>query len=154
MDKKPPYGVDCESCPDLHQDGSRDGETGKKDTRDYYCTNAQLIAKYQNLHDHLVGGVHLEPEKVSENRRCLFRPVSLERVEEFYEFLMGKVPDGIKVSSRMTPKLSKRMAFTIVWFLQEQTQVFPDHYEQCRKCKGLYNTENDGHNGKCDGCDP
>lgn len=136
-EKRPPYGVDCESCRDFHRD---------------WRTCAGVIAKYKNLHDAIVGGVHLEKEEIPANDRCLFRPVSLERVQEFYDFLTGQVPANIKIPPRMTPKLSKRMAFTIVWFLQEQTQVFPDTYEQCRKCRELYNTENDGYEGKCDGC--
>ena len=56
------------------------------------------------------------------------------------------------------PRLSSRMAFKIIWYLQEVMGVIPDHYERCITCGCLYDSWSEGHyderNGHhCDNCD-
>ncbi len=38
-----------------------------------------------------------------------------DRIEVLYEYLVGKLPDGVKC---FTPKLSLEDAFSVIWFLQ------------------------------------
>jgi hypothetical protein len=68
--------------------------------------------------------------------------ITLEQVDELYQFLQGTVPDGIYI--KHPPRLSKRMAFKIIYFLQEQTGVIPDHYEKCATCGDLFDSDNEG----------
>ena len=71
--------------------------------------------------------------------------MDIEKVEEFYEFLQQtKLPEGTHCK---IPKLSKKAAFNIIWFLQEITGVLPDSIEQCtrRGCGELFDTHAEGH---------
>jgi hypothetical protein len=74
----------------------------------------------------------------------------IEKIEEFYKFLQGELPDGIHM--KRPPHLSEQMAFRIIWFLQEQTCVLPDHVERCKTCGRLYDSENEGNDLHCDDC--
>ena len=47
----------------------------------------------------------------------------IEKVKAFYEFLKGD-----------TQKLSKRQAFSIIYYLQEHLPLFPDNIEKCENC--------------------
>lgn len=68
---------------------------------------------------------------------------NLDKVTELYEFLTGiAIPKDILAKS---PKLSRKKAFTVIWFLQEQTHCLPDYIEQCRECGGLYDSEREGY---------
>lgn len=85
----------------------------------------------------------------------------LQWVEEFYEFLQGKIPDGISLINGHVPRLTPKVANTIIWYLQEHLPVFPDKIEQCSKCKDLYDSWAQGHyselTGRCycgEGCEP
>jgi hypothetical protein len=80
-----------------------------------------------------------------------------ERLVEFYKFLQGKVPNNIVI--KHPPKLSGRMAFSIIWFLQERTGVFSDTIERCQSCGDLFDSAIEGKikdttrpSFKCDNC--
>jgi hypothetical protein len=85
---------------------------------------------------------------------------TIEQVQEFYEFLQGNRKETIcKLGSKITwkqedmPKLSQEQAFAIIYYLQEALYILPDHYEKCKKCGDLFDSENDGClGGYCDGC--
>jgi len=83
----------------------------------------------------------------------------LEWVEEFYEFLQGTLPGGIKMGRGHQPQMSAKKAFSIIWYLQEHFPVLPDNIERCSNCGSLFDSNSEGiyweSKGKdfCDGCE-
>jgi hypothetical protein len=83
----------------------------------------------------------------------------LEWIDEFYRFLQGDCPKTIKLGRGHQPKLSRKKAFAIIWYLQEHFPVFPDNVEQCSLCGELFDSDSDGDysalEGKyyCGGCE-
>lgn len=71
--------------------------------------------------------------------------ISLEKMEEFYNFLMGKeIPEGMRIPKHCQPKLTPKKAFTIIWFLQEHFRILPDNIEQCDVCRDLFDRNKSG----------
>ena len=74
-----------------------------------------------------------------------------KRIEELHAFLQGTLPEEVRM--KRPPKLSAKMSMSIIWFLQEQTEVLPDHYDMCCECKDIYDSYSGGHydenTGKC-----
>ncbi len=66
----------------------------------------------------------------------------LEWVEEFYEFLQGDVPSSVRLKEKLN--LSPEQAFNVIWYLQEQLPVFPDHIQRCGECDSLYDPRESG----------
>lgn len=65
-----------------------------------------------------------------------------DRIDELYKFLKGEeLPEGIYCKM---PKLLPKMAFTVIWFLQEHLHVLPDNIEQCDGCKELFDADGEG----------
>lgn len=69
--------------------------------------------------------------------------VPFEPTEKFYEFLKTEI------------KLSSKRAFEVIYYLQEHFEwdgedgthhdgILPDTYEQCQKCKDLFDSTSDG----------
>lgn len=87
--------------------------------------------------------------------------VTLEQVDDLYEFLMGRPPArlGLRLGRGHAPKLRPHAAFAVIWYLQEVLHVLPDHYEACHRCGNLFDTNCSGHLGRkekhqyCDNCD-
>ena len=69
------------------------------------------------------------------------KKISIEQVEELYQFLQGEIPKGIICKS---PHLSQRKAFTIIWFLQEHLRIIPDVFERCVRCGELFDSSREG----------
>jgi len=65
-----------------------------------------------------------------------------------YEYLQGKLPKGVKC---FAPKLSKKNAFSVIWFLQECIDCLPSKYECCSSCGEIYNSESEGHHSELNG---
>lgn len=88
-------------------------------------------------------------------------PITLEQVEDFYEFLMGRPPEhlGLRLARGDAPKLRPRAAFTVIWYLQEVLHVLPENFEACPACGHLFDAHRSGHLGRrqehlyCDNCD-
>ena len=83
--------------------------------------------------------------------------VTLERVQEFFDLLtQGKPPKGVEIPRWRN--LSRRQAFSVIWFLQERMNLLPDRFEWCKKCGGLFDASEGGHTGVagrwCEGCLP
>jgi len=83
--------------------------------------------------------------------------ITIDQVNQFFEYLQGKVPK--KFMGVKSPKLSPRMAFHIIYTLQEELKLLPDHYELCCKCHQLYDSYAEGgmiggsfYCGENDGC--
>ena len=78
---------------------------------------------------------------------------NLEKVQEFYDFLKGEVPDTTHCDP---PKLDSDMAFTIIWFLQEHCGAIPDTFEVCEECDFIYDSSQEGTRiyckNYCDNC--
>ncbi len=64
----------------------------------------------------------------------------VEWVEEFYQFLQGVVPKGIHYRRGCVPKLSKKKAFAIIYYLQEHFPLIPDHMEVCWWCGDIFDS--------------
>lgn len=71
----------------------------------------------------------------------------LEWVQEFYDFLQGDNPEGV-LMKKSHPKLSKQMAFNIIWYLQEQFPLLPAHIEKCTECGSLYDSHSSGYHSE------
>lgn len=84
----------------------------------------------------------------------------LERTEELFAFLQGKLPKGFVVPAKEHPKLTADQAWTVIWFLGNQYWQVSDHIERCDVCGDLYDSDSEGDcldYGKapysfCDGC--
>lgn len=68
--------------------------------------------------------------------------ITIEQIDELYEFLQGKCPEGIHV--KHPPRLTQNKAFKIIWFLQEHLGVLPDNFERCCSCGDLYDVCREG----------
>ena len=83
----------------------------------------------------------------------------LEWLQEFFAFLQGDPPEEISIGWGKQPKLSKKKAFAIIWYLQERMRVLPENIEMCDNCGELYDAHSEGlyweSKGKhyCGGCD-
>ena len=68
----------------------------------------------------------------------------VEWIQELFDFLQGEVPDGIYFKRGHIPKLSRKKAFSVIYYLQEHLPVFPDYIELCWNCERLFDTEEEG----------
>lgn len=94
----------------------------------------------------------------------------VDKVTELYDYLCGgDMPEGVTC---WQPKMSRKHAFSVIWFLQEITRCLPDHIENCQGCDALFDSDSEGYrlddqyelNGKtlpekywgnwCDNCVP
>jgi hypothetical protein len=67
-----------------------------------------------------------------------------EKIEEFYNFLRGEKINNLVHKFR--PKLSRRNAEFIIWFLQEVTGIIPQQFEFCAECENeVYDRAREGH---------
>ena len=66
--------------------------------------------------------------------------VTPEQMQEFFDFLQGKTEDEVRGS----PKLTKKKAFSVIYYLQEKLHVLPDNFEMCFECKSLFDTHQGG----------
>ena len=95
--------------------------------------------------------------------------ITLEQVQELFDFLQGTVPEDITLGRGHKPRLTRNQAFSVIWYLQEHLGILPDHYEKChrRGCDSdLYDSDEEGclaiycescaercpYDGKCDTC--
>ena len=67
-----------------------------------------------------------------------------EWMQEFFDFLQGDNKTPVVLSRGRQPKMSKKKAFAIIYYLQEHLPVFSDHIEVCDVCKDLFDTEQEG----------
>jgi len=62
-----------------------------------------------------------------------------EKLNELLEYLTtGNLPEGVHCKS---PKMSPKMAKSVIWFLQEVTKIIPDEYEICEDCGEIHNSD-------------
>jgi len=71
------------------------------------------------------------------------KELTVEQVEEFHNFLSsGEQPEGMQVGR--PPKVGKKVAFTIIWYLQEHLRIIPDNFEMCDRCLRIYDSWGEG----------
>lgn len=69
----------------------------------------------------------------------------LAKTQELFEWLKGgEQPKTLLSPKRDQPKLSKRQAWHLIWFLQEFTGVIPDHFELCHGCGEVFDSYAEG----------
>lgn len=69
--------------------------------------------------------------------------ISIEQVQEFYEWLQGKsCPEHLHFEDKLN--LSEEQAFSVIYYLQEHLGILPDKYERCKKCGCIYDTDYEG----------
>jgi len=84
--------------------------------------------------------------------------ITIEQINEFYEFLQGECPEKLCFKRGHQPKLNDKKSFAIIYYLQEYFKIFSDTIEKCDNCKELFDTRNEGlyweSKGKnyCGGC--
>jgi len=70
------------------------------------------------------------------------KAMSFKETENLYTFLQGDVPE--EISLQEPPQLSEKMAFGVIYYLQEIVGIIPDHYERCNECSRLYDSDDEG----------
>ena len=70
------------------------------------------------------------------------KDISLEDVEKFYRFLQGELPP--ELTMKRHPHFSGKMAFRIIYYLQEIFHLIPDRYERCQTCGEIYDSYAEG----------
>lgn len=87
------------------------------------------------------------------------RPLTLVDARELYALLRGgPAPDGFRLYGRL--RLSARAAFSVIYVLQEKHHLIPDTYEQCVRCRELFDSAEGGYYDDesckhyCDHCIP
>lgn len=69
--------------------------------------------------------------------------ITLEQVQELVDFLAGgKLPEGWTTSA--PPTLTRKQAFSVVYYLQERLHIIPDHFEMCAVCEQVADTHYGG----------
>ena len=69
--------------------------------------------------------------------------ITVEQIQEFMDFLTGnKLPEGF--TFQQAPKLTRKQAFSVVYYLQEALAVIPDNIEMCQVCGELFDYDSDG----------
>ena len=82
--------------------------------------------------------------------------ITLEQTVELYEFLQGTPPKCIFLKEK--PELTKKIAFNVIWYLQEHLRIVPDNYDFCTRCEELYDADWGGQHfddpgiNLCEGC--
>lgn len=72
------------------------------------------------------------------------RDMTLEETRDLYALLRGgPAPEGFHLGGR--PRLSARAAFAVVYVLQEKYHLIPDTFEQCSRCRELFDSNESGH---------
>lgn len=76
-------------------------------------------------------------------------------VDEFNDFLQGKMPDGITMPD--PPNLTEKQAFSVIWYLQEHFCLIPDNIERCVDCGVFFDSNGEGDYDEelgnfCDNC--
>lgn len=82
------------------------------------------------------------------------KDIDYEKMHELFRFLAyGEQPEGIYI--KHPSKLGPRKAFSIIYFLQEQTGVLPDNWELCKSCKELFDADSEGNTDqmRCSECE-
>jgi len=72
----------------------------------------------------------------------------MKRINTLYEYLQGNLPNGVTCYA---PKLSKKKAFSVIWFLQEVINCLPQKFECCSICGDIYDSESEGHHSDLTG---
>lgn len=67
-----------------------------------------------------------------------------DRTEKFFRFLTGEVPDGYTIDPADVPKLDPDTAWTVVWYVQNELEGFPDTVERCDVCGRIFHTHTEG----------
>ena len=68
----------------------------------------------------------------------------LEWVDEFYKFLQGEIPEGMRFVRGHKVCLSPKKAMSIIWYLQEHFSILPDSIEKCDVCDRLFDSYCEG----------
>lgn len=69
--------------------------------------------------------------------------ISIEQVQGFYEWLQGKsCPENLHFENKLN--LSEEQAFSVIYFLQEYLEIFPDNYERCQGCGCIFDMDCEG----------
>ena len=71
----------------------------------------------------------------------------LKRVQQFHEFLQGRLPNGVTVVGN-PPRMTADDAFSVIWFLQEVSGLISDSIEMCAYCGTLFDSHKEGHIGE------
>jgi len=67
--------------------------------------------------------------------------ITLEQMQELFDFLRGKLPDSMSIVKKNMPILRDDQAFSIIWYIQEHLGRLPDKFELCHECKQIYDTD-------------
>lgn len=65
----------------------------------------------------------------------------LERTQELYDFLQGKMPEGTHVARSHRPNLPPAQAWTVIWYLGNQYWQVTDRVEKCCVCDSCMDGE-------------
>lgn len=69
--------------------------------------------------------------------------VTQDEVVKLYNFLQGKPIETLCAFSNKL-NLSEEEAYSIIYYLQEEMHLIPDHYERCGECGRIYDSDKEG----------
>ena len=76
---------------------------------------------------------------MSSSKETNVRKWDFENTKLFYEVLQGKFPENYPIHCDL--KLTPEQAFDVIYILQEYFNAIPDVFEQCYRCKELYDSD-------------
>lgn len=89
------------------------------------------------------------------------KPSDLDRTQEIFDFLQGRIPTGYKIPEVEVPHLDPEQAWIVVWYLGNLYWKIPDHIYRCDGCGCLFDGRSEGGHSDsgplyhfCDSCDP
>lgn len=68
----------------------------------------------------------------------------LDRTQEIFDFLQGKVPESVRIPKADRPTLTPEQAWTVIWFLGNAYYEVPDFIERCEICGDLFDSNKGG----------
>lgn len=95
---------------------------------------------------------------MSSSKETYVRKWDFENTKLFYEVLQGELPEKFPIK-HSDLKLTPEQAFDVIYLLQEYFNAIPDVFEQCYRCKELYDADYGGNHydnvgiNLCEGCE-
>jgi len=70
----------------------------------------------------------------------------LEHAEQLFRFLQGDLPQDMRMESKLIPKLSEDVAYSVLYYLSgwHKDWRVPDNIRRCDVCGALYDEEEGG----------
>lgn len=69
----------------------------------------------------------------------------MDWIQEFNEFLQGKLPENISIPDEDIVKLTPNQAYSVLWYLREHFSILPDNFVKCDNCDDIFDDGKEGY---------